>query len=160
LTLNPNKLDKKELKDSQNKIDEDKKDQIKEQIKASYLDNKDPQKNKIIEFKKKLEMLKNNEAIGARSPKIEKKSKGKKIFFDEQLEEKDLHDLKKIKKFKLDDSYNINNSNISEFKFTTEKEINKIKDIHDFLKIAKRISKDDFNQSSHQINTNGNVSKI
>ena len=149
----------KEMKDYKNKIEEDKKNQIKEQIKASYLDNKDPQKNKILEFKKKLEMLKDNEAIGARSPKIEKSSKGKKIFFDEQLEEKDFHELNKIKKFKLDDSFNINHSNISEFKFTTEKEINKIKDINDFLKIAKRISKDDFNQSSHQIKTKGMLAK-
>ena len=145
-----------ELRDSKFKKQEEKKNEIKEQIKASFLDNKDPQKNKMLEFKKKLQLLKDNEINTIRSPKIVRSSKGKKVFFDEKLDEKDLHS---INKYPLDDSWNLNIENISEFKFNVENENNKIKDINDFVRIAKRISKDDFNKSSYKINASGNVSK-
>lgn len=148
-------IEMQQHRDSKFQIQEEKKNEIKEQIKDSYLNNNNPQKNKMLEFKKKLEMLKKNEINAARSPKILKSSKGKKIFFDEKLEEKDF-DLHKLK---LEESFNGNNINISEFKFPVDKENNKIENINDFIKIAKRISKDDFNQSSYQINAIGNVSK-
>lgn len=149
-----------EMRNSKFKIHEEEKINMKEKIKASYLENKDPQKNKMLEFKKKLEILKNNnDLLGAKSPKIEKSSKGKKIFFDENFEQKDLHELNNINKFILDESCNLSNTNIGEFKFINENDQKKIIDINDFIKNAKRISKDDFNYNSYHYSTNENVSK-
>jgi len=134
-----------QLRDSNFKKHEEKKNEIKKQIRDSFLNNNDPQKNKMLEYKKKLEMLKNKEINLAKSPQILKNTKGKKIFFDEKLEEKDLN----LFKLNFENSHvNFNSVDISELKFPDDNKNNKIKNINDFIKVAKRISKDDFNHSS------------
>ncbi len=62
-----------QLRDSNFKKHEEKKNEIKKQIRDSFLNNNDPQKNKMLEYKKKLEMLKNKEINLAKSPQILKK---------------------------------------------------------------------------------------
>jgi len=128
---------------------------LKQQIRDSYLANKNPNTNKILEYKKKLEILKNIQNYNTQSPKAKKTIDEKKVFFDEALE---ICDLKE--KFKLtEESFNLNNSHLAELKFSTSNNIKKMKNLEDFLHSAKRISKDDFDISKFAINNSGNLSR-
>lgn len=118
-----------------------KKKEIKEQIKASYLEDNDPQKNKMKEYKKKLEILKKEREQEqlTKSPQIEKASSSRRPFFDENF----ILENNKIEK---DSTNKINNEDvIGNFKFSNQaaKSIKNANDIDDFIKNAKMISKDD-----------------
>ncbi len=146
------------LRDSEIRKQEGRKNDIKQKIKDSYISNKNPIKNQMIDYKKKLEMLKNNQnAKGAKSPKIKKTRKGTKLFFDENLDIKDLSNIMFV--YKTEENRNFENSDLSNFKFITQNKNDSINNIDQFVKSAKRISKDDFNQSKYYMNTSGNINK-
>lgn len=128
---------------------------MKQQIRDSYLADRNPNKNKILEYKKKLENLKNSQNYTTQSPKAKKSTNENKVFFDEALQ---IYDIKE--KFNItEESLKHNNSNLAELKFSTTKDIKKIKNLEDFMHNAKRISKDDFDISKLATNNSGNFSR-
>lgn len=116
------------MRNSRYEIHKNKKQQMKDQIKASVFSNIGSN-DKISEYKKQLENLKQSRN-SSKSPQTKGNTSSKKLFFDENYKIKDI------------DKFNLDN-NIADYKFTDPQDV-KVENLDDLIKCARQISKDDF----------------